>query len=258
MSLPLVRQAAGAGLVLCLVALAAACSLRSDDAPRPIAREAIPTVLYQQNPASTTTIQSDSNTKQQALYVVRTQGTSEYLVGQRVAIANPPDPRDVPRTVLDRLVSNPPVSEQADLVSFIPPTVKVLGAVSDGDVLDIDLSNLSSIESTHLRLAVAQIVFTATELPEVRGVRFKVDGTPSAVPVGDGASSDVDAIITRFDFPKLRSTANGATTTTAPQAETTETPGEAPSEAPSEAPADAPSDATTAGPPESTAAVAAP
>jgi hypothetical protein len=203
-----------AGIVaITLVALGTACSLRSDDAPRPIAKEAIPTILYQQNPASTTTVISDSTTQQRTLYIVRSKDATENLVGQSAAIASPTDPRDLPRTVLDRLVSNPPVSEQADLVSFIPPTVKILSAVQDGDVLDIDLSNLKAIEGTHLRLAVAQLVFTATELPGINGVRFKVDGTPSAVNL-DEKSSDPTAIIRRADFPTLSSTATGGSTTT--------------------------------------------
>jgi len=222
------RRALGVALVtLGSVASITACGLRSDDAPRPIAKDAIPSVLYQQNPASTTTIPNDSTTQLHALYIVRTQGTSESLVGQPVAIANPTNPRDLPRTILERLVSNPPVSADADLVSFIPPTVKVRSANQDRDrdVLDIDISNLNNIESTHLRFAVAQIVFTATELPEIRAVRFKVDGAPSAVPIGDGASSDVDAIITRFDFPTLRSSATiGSTTTTTPGGDTTVAP----------------------------------
>ena len=213
---PSARRHAVGTVLVATAALTPACSLRSDDAPRPIAKEAIPTVLYQQNPASTTTIKSDSTTQQHTLYIVRSQGTTETLVGQSAAIASPSDPRDLPRTVIDRLVSNPPVSEQADLVSFIPPTVKVLSAIQDGDVLDIDLSNLKAIEGTHLRLAVAQMVFTATELPGVNGVRFKVDGAPSAVNL-DEKSSDPTAIIRRADFPTLSSTAtSGSTTTTEP------------------------------------------
>ena len=60
----------------------------------------------------------------------------------------------------------------------------------NGSVVDLDLTNLGTVESSLQRLAVAQLVFTLTELrsPAIDGVRFSVDGTPVAVPVENGVA----------------------------------------------------------------------
>lgn len=197
-------------LVLALAVTAGGCGLRADEKARAIPKASIPAELSERT-ASTTTTAVSAIGDQRVVYLVRNQGTDESLVSKPVVIrASSAD--EVPRAIIEQLVTNPPVDDKSDVTSAIPPGTRIRSAVSNGDVLDIDLTNLGSIESTRQRLAVAQIVFTATEIPGIRGVRFSIDGTPSAVPLDD-KSSDVNAIITREDFPKL---ATGAVATTVP------------------------------------------
>jgi spore germination protein GerM len=193
---------AGATVLTLSVALAAAgCGLRADERARAIPKSSIPIQLSEQI-ASTTTTALSPVADQRLVYLVRNQGTAESLVSKPVVIRSAVSPDELPRVIIDQLVANPPVDDKSDVTSAIPPGTRVRSVVRDGDVLDIDLTNLGSIESTRQRLAVAQIVFTATEIPGIRGVRFSIDGTPSAVPLDD-KSSDVNAIITRDNFPKL-------------------------------------------------------
>lgn len=200
-------------VVLVAVLAAAGCSLRSDDAPRPIAKDAIPPVLFQQNPSSTTTQPSDTGTPRRYVYLVSAQDTDEVLERASVAITAPANPDELPRIIIERLVNNPPVT--AELTSAIPPGTKVLGVVKRGDLLEIDLSNLGAIEGPRQRLAVAQIVYTATAIAGISGVRFLIDGNLSAVPL-EGRTSEPGETIRRADFPKLDPTATTTTTVTEP------------------------------------------
>ncbi len=52
--------------------------------------------------------------------------------------------------------------------------------------------------------ALAQIVFTLSELTNVRGVRLQVEGADQEWPTGDGSLSD--APLTVFDFPERNPT----------------------------------------------------
>ncbi len=88
------------------------------------------------------------------------------------------------------------------MTNAIPPTSQVLNASLDGGVLDLDLSDLGAVEGSGQRLAAAQIVYTATALPGIAGVRFSIDGEPASVPLDDHAS-DVNQVITREDYPSL-------------------------------------------------------
>ena len=200
-------------VVISVGIVAMGCTLRSDEKPRAIPKDAVPKALSQQNPSSTTTQPATSDTQQRVVYLVRAQGATETLVSQRVAIRTPANPQDLPRAVIERLINNPPVSDKSEFTSAIPPGTTIRSVVQKDDILYVDLRNLGSIEGTRQRLAVAQIVFTATAIEGINGVHFSIDGSPSAVPLDD-RSSEIGAQITRDDFPKLRPGASAATTTT--------------------------------------------
>ena len=76
----------------------------------------------------------------------------------------------------------------------------VEGPDGERDVLEVNLNQLDVSGGTRLKLAVAQIVFTATDLADVRGVRFLLNGSPVAVPLDDG-ESETGAIVTKADQP---------------------------------------------------------
>jgi spore germination protein GerM len=193
------------GLVL------AGCTLRQDDQPREITRASLPDVLFQQTPANAT-----PGSETRTFFLVKAVGTTESLVKVQVPIQPPADPADFPRTIIEKLVIKPPSSATGEYRSVIPLGTRVLAVKQHDDVLDIDLSNaLGTIENTQQRLAIGQIVFTATAINGVTYVRFFVEGTPSAVPVDDH-TAEAGALISRNDFPKLISESAATTTTTPP------------------------------------------
>jgi spore germination protein GerM len=53
----------------------------------------------------------------------------------------------------------------------------------------IDLVNSAIANNADLILALAQMVYSATELPGVGGVRFTLDGKRAEVPTGSGIQS---------------------------------------------------------------------
>jgi spore germination protein GerM len=122
--------------------------------------------------------------------------------------------RDVPElatTVIDELLKGPSEAERAQgLRSEIPPaTTRVQSVVRDG-VLSLELSSdFLDLESPELITdAVAQLVFTATELDGVNQVELSVEGGPEEWPRGDG--SFTDSPLTVFDFPERDTTTQPA------------------------------------------------
>jgi hypothetical protein len=85
----------------------------------------------------------------------------------------------------------------------------VLSARVVGPTLVVDLSpQILELQSTALRLAVAQIVFTAGELEGVRSVRLRVDGQSRAWPAGQGDLQE--KALTVYDFPGYAESAQPA------------------------------------------------
>ncbi len=114
------------------------------------------------------------------------------------------DLADLPRLAIEQLIVQQATTSGSgsDLTNTIPPDTQVLDAKVDGNVLDLDLSALGQVESTRQRLAVAQIVFTATALDGINGVRFWIDGEPASVSLETHAS-EVGQVITPGDYPSL-------------------------------------------------------
>ena len=192
----------GVAVVVGLVGLAG-CGIPSDGKARPIDREALPAQLV--GTPTTTTPSGPSALNQNAtLYLVTTANDTERLVPISAEIANVTDQADLPRLVIEQLIAQQPKASggSSDVTNAIPPTVTVLSATVNDHVLDLDLSDLSSVELTRQRLAAAQIVFTATELAGVDAVRFWIDGQPGAVPLDDQASTAGQAV-SRSNYPSL-------------------------------------------------------
>ena len=192
----------GVAVVVGLVGLAG-CGIPSDGKARPIDREALPAQLV--GTPTTTTQSGPSALNQNAtLYLVTTANDTERLVPVSAEIANVTDQADLPRMVIEQLIAQQPKASggSSDVTNAIPPTVTVLSATVNDHVLDLDLSDLSSVELTRQRLAAAQIVFTATELAGVDAVRFWIDGQPGAVPLDDQASTAGQAV-SRSNYPSL-------------------------------------------------------
>lgn len=115
--------------------------------------------------------------------------------------------RDVPTTtaasVLNSLFAGPNAEERDEqLDTAIPTDVTLRTARTVGEVLTLDLNDVfAELTPDGLRLAVAQIVTTATQIDGIRAVQLRVDGEDRVWPRGNGELTD--QALTEFDFPGL-------------------------------------------------------
>jgi hypothetical protein len=115
--------------------------------------------------------------------------------------------RGVPSTaaeVLGSLFAGPNAEERAEgLDTAIPADVELTSTPrTAGEILTIDLNDVfAELTPDGLRLAVAQIVTTATEIDGVRAVQLRVDGERRVWPRGNGELTDDP--LTEYDFPGL-------------------------------------------------------
>lgn len=115
-------------------------------------------------------------------------------------------PRDVvanPEALLGVLFNGPNQSElDARLVSAIPADTVLRSTRTVGETLFVDVSpELLELTGDALTLAVAQIVFTASEIPGIQTVRLRVEGEDQSWPRGDGQPRS--GSLRTFDFPGL-------------------------------------------------------
>ncbi len=169
----------GALVAAALVLLfAVACGVTPESSPSPL-----DTALVNQPPAAPG---SGGGT---ALYFVREDRLDP--------VARPVPPDDRARlTALLAGVSEPEAA--AGLRTAVPSTIALRDVRRSGSSVTVDLTGgLGDVSADEQTLALAQIVFTATEYGPT-AVRLLVDGTPVQVPRADGTldSSELD----RADF----------------------------------------------------------
>jgi hypothetical protein len=159
------------GLVLPLAA--AGCGAQGDGAPRTLAPDAVPEELVAPSTSAAPAEQPDGGTE-----------ATVFLVDNRDLLR--PVERTLPSpvlvtSVLDSLLEGA-TDEEADdgLRSEIPTGTTVNGIDRlDRDVIAIDLSEeFAETTADGELLAQAQIVYTVSQLPNVEGVLFLVDGRP--------------------------------------------------------------------------------
>jgi hypothetical protein len=114
--------------------------------------------------------------------------------------------RDVltlPGSVLESLFAGPNADERNDLLdTAIPADVELIDARQVGQVLTVDLNDVfDELTPEGLRLAVAQIVSTATDIDGVQLVQLRIDGEERVWPLGNGELTDRP--LTQYDYPGL-------------------------------------------------------
>lgn len=198
-------------LVLVAIALgASACGIPSDDEPRAIPEQAVPEQAREPRGTGTTasTASPNAQTQDQTIYLVGGSTEQPRLVAVSVPVAALTDPSQLAQATIQQLISTRPedVGQSGMATNQIPSSVEVLGATvgSDG-VLELNLTDsLSQVESARLRLAMAQIVFTATDLKAsgINAVRLLVNGQTASVPT-QGGSADAGQPVSRSDYADL-------------------------------------------------------
>jgi spore germination protein GerM len=167
----------------------AGCGVPSDSAPRALPGDAVPAELLASDPVSTTTTVPVGTSTRVRIYLVGGGGASEHLVAVERLVQAPP----TVERVLSALIRGPNREEAGrGLRSAILPGTILNSALVESNIAIVDLvkSAIAVNSSTDLILALAQMVYSATELQGVGGVRFTLDGDRAKVPTGTGIQSE--------------------------------------------------------------------
>lgn len=231
------RSLTGLTTLSAVVASVAGCAIQADSGPRDVPEEHPARVVLDP------TGEGGEATGEGRIFLVAPVGGAQQL---RTVLRDD----KLPEPLIETLIRGPNTEELNDgLTTELPTTLELLDARFDGGILYIDVSEeINELQGEPLVLAVAQIVFTASEIPGTESVLIRVNGEPQSWPNGDGDQQSDP--LTVYDFsglaessqpaypvtPTQRSIEADATTTTAvaptttaaattvPAAPTTETP----------------------------------
>jgi hypothetical protein len=213
------RRGLALAVAIAVAALVAGCGgIPSDDAPTLVARDAVPAELSE---SSTTTVATGAAFPGRLYLLFAPAEGEERLLTCPVLVDRAETASGQAVAVLQALIALVPTESGclASLINAVPPDLQILGAEVDDRVLVLDLANLTAVQGVAARRAIAQIVFTATAVPGIDGVRFRQEGEDIAVNVSDGRTLSEGEAVYPSDFPKfqeLENTEATSTTTTAP------------------------------------------
>jgi len=176
---------------------AAGCSISPDSAPRDIP------VLQQDELLASSDRAAGAATGTSRIFLL-----SPEAGGQATTIvAVPRDVDETPVALLAALLAGPNDDElDAQYRTAIPTDVEVRTAQVRGGTLIVDMSaGLLQLAGDGLIDAIAQIVFTSSELPGVRSVKILIDGADQQWPTGTGVFQS--APLTVYDYPGLLASA---------------------------------------------------
>jgi spore germination protein GerM len=179
------------------LALVTGCAIQPDNAPRDIPANE----RGQLDPAAPGAAEA---TGQSRIYLVADEGSGgERELRTVLRDVGPPNPE----AVLAALIAGPNQGElDAGMTSSLPASSTLHSARLVAGTLNVDISGeLLELPGSALRFAVAQIVFTGSELDGVRTVRIRVDGQIRAWP--DGRGELQTAPLTVFDYPGIAESA---------------------------------------------------
>lgn len=174
--------------------LATSCGVQPDSDPRdlPEAERALPVA----NPGDTDATGADrvyliGPSEERLLRSVQREATSAFDLMQ-ILLRGPND---------DEI--------QARYNTAIPSTTELISTPTQGQVLTVNLSDdIVELDTQSLTQAIAQIVYTATELENIAAVRIEIEGEPLSVPTPSGTSTTQPLQI--YDFPNSVQTSQPA------------------------------------------------
>jgi spore germination protein GerM len=179
---------------LLVIGVTAACGIPSNGTPTAIAKADVPFHLLNPAPSTTTPhVVEPVPTQLERIYLV--SGGQVVPVQRRVR--TPVTLTEVLATLLDGPTA---LESRFGLQSFLSgSSTKVTADVTKGiATVDFFSANPLQVVGPDQTVAIAQVVFTATDQPGVTGVRFQIDGKPIEVPTANGA--EVPGPVTRADY----------------------------------------------------------
>ena len=170
-----------------------ACGIGNDDGPRNV-----PPADQQQLRVATDR-SAGAATGTARVYLLAPEGAGQSQVLQAVA-------RDVTENaseVIGELLAGPNAKELVgQFRTALPGGLQLLSATRRGGELRIDVSSeLGELSGEALVAAVAQLVFTASELDGVQSVKILIDGADQQWPAGNGELQSLP--LTIYDYPGL-------------------------------------------------------
>jgi hypothetical protein len=151
------------------------CAIQADSGPRDVPDD------HPARLAIASPVEGGEATGEGRIYLIAPEANQQRL---RTVLRNATGEQEL----IELLARGPNVTELADgLTSELPATLEVNSVRFDGGLVNIDVSDeLLDLTDDSLRLAVAQLVYTASELPGSEGVIIRVDGENRSWPDGDG------------------------------------------------------------------------
>lgn len=170
-------------VVLAPLLLLVACGVPGDDEPHLVDAKSVPYDLLAPTAENTTTTQPSAFTATSSVkvYLADPDGKLEAVPRQVAAPATP-------TKAVASLLNGPSKEEANRLHSAVTTDTRLLGVDGPADgLVTLDLSHhLLDITGRQQILALAQLVYTVTELPSVDRVLFQIDGQNVEVPNGSG------------------------------------------------------------------------
>jgi hypothetical protein len=166
-----------AALTVAIAAVAAACGLPNDHAPRTLVKDDVPFALL----ASSTTAPPSE--------IIGPLANLFFVTGDRLVQVQEHVTRITASEVVQGLLAGPTDDQPPDVTTAIPRETRLVNIVQTGDdILIIDLSSdILAVEGPEQKAAFAQLVYTAYALREIKGVRFRIDGEDKAIPTDNGS-----------------------------------------------------------------------
>jgi len=171
----------------------ASCGVPTDAQPRDIEQQPA-----EAPPADVAAANTDSGPRVYFLITPESQQNDMLAAVTRAVAA-------VPAVVLEQLFKGVSNEEATRLRTAIPADTKLLSADLQADgTLIVNVSDAFFKSTGDLQIkAVAQIVFTATDLGGVDRVKIEVDGQSYRWPRGDGTLTLANDAVTQYDYPEL-------------------------------------------------------
>lgn len=187
-----------AALVAAMVSLVAAagCSAPVDSGPKTLRAASIPEALRSPTSTTSTSVPSGESEEVTVYYI---QGETGRLAPVKRRVSPPV----TVEKVLQKLFAGPlPTEAVSGMRSAISPDTDILGAPIEARIVTVNVSkNFAFGLPTDQIMAVAQVVFTAVDIPGVTGVLFAENGRRQEVPQGDGSSTS--APLGRASYPQV-------------------------------------------------------
>lgn len=191
------RQRIGRCTAAFVALVVSGCSISPDSAPRDIP------VLQQDELLASSDRAAGAATGTARIFLLSPEAGGQATI----IVAVPRDVDETPVALLGALLAGPNDDElDAQYRTAIPTDVELRSAQVRGGTLIVDMSpGLLQLAGDGLIDAIAQIVFTASELSGVRSVKILIDGSDQQWPTGAGVFRA--APLTVYDYPGLLASA---------------------------------------------------